>query len=350
MEETRLAEIATQYLLPLFSGAILDGSTKLKSGGKRVAFIDPCTIAFRVKPEDPYRLRMRRSQAFAKMNSTNVVEKDVVEAFAEVLETIAPGLNTGYENDLLSTFQRRVVAKATADSGTENIILRAIDQLALWATRLYEGKPVVASIGFTSDPSNATVTFHEISQLDFSSVLSNGFDTLLSFDFEGRLGGHFPLAQSGVAPAFAPYRQGLVAEWAKQGRVALVLNRLGEILVFKDQKLLFARRSGIWHFLTHEPVLTQMGYYEKAVRTAVYESCLDASFARTGACVGLLSSSKGAKWKELVPSLDDHLDAQNSVKTKAIAQMVGNKPARTCSICILHEKCWYSSSLDRDLV
>ena len=69
-----------------------------------------------------------------------------------------------------------------------------------------------------------------------------------------------------------------------------------------------------------------MGYYGNAVRNAVYESCLNASFARTGACVGLLSSSKEAKWKELVPSHDDHLDVQNSVKTKAIAQMIGGKP------------------------
>jgi hypothetical protein len=128
-----------------------------------------------------------------------------------------------------------------------------------------------------------------------------------------------------VPASFSPYRQAPIAAWAKDGKIALALNRLGEILVFRDGKLLFARRAGVWHFLTHEPVLAQMGGYHPNVRRAIYESCLNAPCARTGACVGLIGGEYASKWREIVPSEDDHLDAMKSTKTQALAQVVQGK-------------------------
>jgi hypothetical protein len=102
---------------------------------------------------------------------------------------------------------------------------------------------------------------------------------------------------------------------------------VGEILILRDQKLYFARRSGKWHFLTHEPVLSQMGGPDnRAVRQAVHESCLDASFARTGACVGLVTTGNLSKWKSIVTSEADHISKQASLKAKALHLMVGDKP------------------------
>jgi hypothetical protein len=161
-------------------------------------------------------------------------------------------------------------------------LLAAVDQLAVWATRLYEGKPITAAVGFVPSDAGTGPTISEISDEDFSSVLSNGFDTLLSFDLQGRLFGYQALEQPSTGSRFAPYRQSAIANWAYNGKVALVLNRLGEILILKDGKLLFARRSGRWHFLTHESISAQMGGPQNLeLRQAVYESCLDASFART---------------------------------------------------------------------
>ncbi len=118
-----------------------------------------------------------------------------------------------------------------------------------------------------------------------------------------------------------------MAEWAREGKVALVLNRLGEILILKDGKLLFARRSGRWHFLTHEWISAQMGGPQNLeLRQAVYESCLDASFARTGACIGLITSTHAARVKTLVPKAEDHLNPAVSVKAKAIAKMIKGEP------------------------
>lgn len=337
MDMPILRSLAKEHLLPFFSGAELGGNPATSSSREEcVALVDPCTIAFKVQRADNYRLRLRRSQPFAKLRTQRVTEKHVVEAFASVVREIEPGLSTTYRADLLSTFQRRVVAHAVAGDATSRAtILGALDQLAAWASRLYEGRSIAGALGFAPGVKGSGPSLQEICEKDFSSVLSNGFDTLLTFDFYGKLLGYDALPDNTlVAPAgpgtpspvsrssFAPHRQGPIADWAKEGRIVLSLNRLGEILVFKDRRLLFARRSGRWHFLTHAPVLTQMGRDAAYVGRSVYESCLDASFARSGACIGIVAQRHMHEWEKVAPFEDDYLDEPKSVKAKTVASML----------------------------
>jgi hypothetical protein len=130
MEEGLLRELAEEYLLPLFSGAQLDNRQASHSGHQHVAFSDPCTLLFKVSRRDPYRLVLRRSQPFAHLGSGLVTEKQVVEAFVEVVKGIEPGLKTSYKADLLATFQRRVVATAIAAPSARAVVLDVLDQLA----------------------------------------------------------------------------------------------------------------------------------------------------------------------------------------------------------------------------
>jgi hypothetical protein len=215
MDKSTLIQIATDHLLPLFSGAKLTTSKASTARQKTVAFDGPCVIQFKVSGRDRYRLRMQRSQAFDRRAGGGVTEFRVVQAFASIVREIEKGLDTNYRSDLLSTFQRRIVARATGNAGNRDTLLSAIDRLALWATRLYEGRPIAAAIGLTPTKSSADVGLSDIGQTDFSSVLSNGFDTLLSFDFEGRFSGRYSLVEPETASTFAPFRQGAVASWAK---------------------------------------------------------------------------------------------------------------------------------------
>ena len=228
MNEPLLRELADEYLLPLFSGTELLGPVDPSGPGQQcVAFDNPCTIAFKVDREDDYRLLLYRSQPFAQVGSALVTERHVVNAFVNVVREISPGLETSYKEDLLSTFQRRVVASAIATEQSQGVVLAVLDQLARWATRLYEGKPISAALGLDPNDVGGAVTLKEIRHEDFSAVLTNGFDTLISFDSEGNLIGHNTLVQPNPMPSFAPYRQGPVAAWENNGRIALVLNRLG---------------------------------------------------------------------------------------------------------------------------
>lgn len=327
MDEQLLREVAEEFLQPLISGSHLDATAATsKKGHALVAFNSPCQIEFKADKADLYRLSLRRSQPFEKAGVGPVTEKKVIEAFVDVVRTMAAGLATVYKADILAAFPRRVVAKALSDDlARQETILAALDQLSLWAGQQYEGKPITAAVGFDPQLDDGSVSLSEFSKEAFSSVLSNGFDTLLTCSFTGEVAGLQTLSPPAQAPLFSPYRLGAVSEWAQNGRIALVLNRIGEILVFQDSELRFARKSGRWHFLTHAPVITQMGGPDsKDLRKAVYATCLDASFARTGACIGIVTSGHIKDWPTLAVSADDHIGS-NSTKAKALTAMVAGR-------------------------
>ena len=185
---------------------------------------------------------------------------------------------------------------------------------------------------FSKRPLRATpvpapsVSLTEFVDHDFGAVLSNGHDTILEFNFQGNFHGHKPLSLANRAQPFCPYRQAHIAEWttAHERRIAFTLNRLGDILIYHDHMLVFARRAGAWHFLTHSPVIQQMNVPRNPnLRVAIYETCLDASFARTGACIGVVQVDAGSAWRGVIAPAD-MISGQVSVKTRALTKLIGD--------------------------
>lgn len=325
MEQSLLRDIAEKFLQPLISGSRLNpGHEQSANTAQRVAFKTQCKIAFKVDGKDDYRLILERSQPFGR-DSVAVSEKRVIESFVDVAQSMADGLNSAYKTDIVNALPRRVVAKALSDDPIQQeTILGALDQLSLWAGQQYEGKPIAAAVGFDPNATSGTMSLPDFAKEPFSSVLSNGYDTLLTCSNTGNVTGLETLNAPEELPLYSPYRLGKISHWARSGRTALVLNRTGEILVFKDGELRFARRSGRWHFLTHEPVITQMGGPDqKELRKAVYATCLDASFARSGACIGITTIPNPNVWKQAV-SAADLLDG-NSTKAHVLNKIVAQR-------------------------
>lgn len=324
-----LREISNEFLVPFFSGASILKDARVSSDkDPLVDLVDDNNIAFKLASDDTQRLVIRRRQPFSKEKDV-VPETSVIEAFVSVLAEMGATLNGPLRRDLLSTFQRRVVARSVAAlDSDESVLLSGIDQLANWANRLYEGSPISAAIGFRNRPSAVPLLpFEQFVRDDFAALLSNGHDTLLEFDFEANFLGHTTLEMGEPAP-FCPYRQTPIALWTTKAerRVALTLNRLGEILVLRDGRLLFARRSGRWSFLTHRPVITQMGTaLDRALRTSVYTSCLDASFARTGACIGVIEIENLSQTRQQFINREDNLSYGNSAKVRAAKRIISGK-------------------------
>ena len=99
------------------------------------------------------------------------------------------------------------------------------------------------------------------------------------------------------APRYFPICYEAIALQSKDNKVAVTLNSKGEILVFAQTQLMFAKRRGDWIYFPHDSIIKQLsntGGGTKEIRQSIYESCLDASFARSGACIGLLTE-KGIK-------------------------------------------------------
>lgn len=328
MEQQLLRQIADRYLVPFFSGARIDDTASASNPREStVSFINPQVIGFKVDRADTYRLCLRRDQPFAKRDDP-ARETRVIEAFVSILRSMGAALSSSLKDDLLSTFQRKVVAYAVADIGHGTELLAIIDQMALWANRLYEGAPIASAIGIRPRSGGDTpgLSLNAMSSHDFGLVLSNGFDSLLEFDKDLQLLGHRVLA-SPTAAHSCPWRHAAIAGWtaADRKRIAVVLNRLGEILVFRGGQLLFARRGGHWHFLTHGPITRQMAVpKDPLIRSAIYETALDASFARTGACFGVVRAGLGSYAAKVIAA-SDFLSPAVSTKAATVAQIVGGR-------------------------
>lgn len=329
MDEPLLREITERYLLPFFSGARLDAQSESSSArDQTVAFVvNQQTIAFKVNKHDGYRLHIRRDQSFSAVTSP-AGEFNLIQAFIECLGSMESILTQDLKDEFLSTFQRRVIARAIAPEGKYKTILSAIDQISTWASRLYEGAPICSAIGISPGAEKpSSITLKSIGSSDFGAVLSNGIDTLLEFNQDLEFVKHHVLDLPLVTEKISPWRHRAIAEWTNGavGRIALVLNRLGEILIFIQGQLLFAKRSGAWHFLTHDPVVSQMSVPKNPyVRQAIYETLLDASFARTGACIGVVRHRASQRWTELVNE-SDRLDPANSDKAVTIHKIISGR-------------------------
>ncbi len=320
MEQDQLRRIAEEYLVPLFSGAWLAGAVASTPQDQRVARLDSRSLAFKVDGSDTYRLILRRGEKFG------LPARQIVKSFVDVLKEIEPALSAVYEPDVLRTLQRKVLARAIAGGDMHDSILSGIDWLETRADRPYEGQSVTAALGFDPQAEGAGLTLEELCSLGFSAVLSNGVDTMVRVDPRGYVTGHESLETPGVLPSFAPYFQAALAAWAVDGRVALALTQMGELLIFKDSQLLLAKRSGRWHFLTHRPIVTRMPVPNPiAIRRAVYESCLDASFANRGACIGVVMKNCEGQWEEVVMR-EDRLCNRDSLKAKALDLLIAGRP------------------------
>ncbi|MGO8100448.1 hypothetical protein AB9F46_08535 [Rhizobium leguminosarum] len=327
MDEDLLREISEKYLLPFFSGAMIGNSISSSPFDRTTAFLDPQTIGFKVHRTDTYRLLFRRDQPFAQKGDS-AREARVLEAFVTLLGRMSTELQGPLKEDLLSTFQRRIVSEASTEPGEGDNLLKLIDQMALWASRLYEGAPITSAIGI--DPAvqgSRSLPLSSIAGEDFFAVLSNGIDSMLTLSRHLNLTGHIVLGSSPSESGYCPWRYTAIANWTSSGngRIAVVLNRLGEILIFRDGQLLFARRGGNWHFLTHAPVLRQMPVPKtEAIRQAIYETALDASFARTGACIGVIASGRAKMAEEMIAETDI-LANRLTNKSKALGKIIAGK-------------------------
>jgi hypothetical protein len=179
------------------------------------------------------------------------------------------------------------------------------------------------------DPSaSGTVDIGLVWKESFAPVLSNGMDTLLIVDAASRVTNLLAAPVSSAdAPSFSPYRYRSLAEWAVDDRIAVSLNRNGEILVFRGGCLRFALRAGGWQHFTHEAALRAIHLpHKKAVKTALYETLLDVSFARTGGCLAVVENGNGSQLVGTVAHSDrlDPLPPEpRSTKGQLLATAVG---------------------------
>ncbi len=234
---------------------------------------------------------------------------------------------------LISNTVSRVIAKSIVDDDDSNKILkvaRFIETLERWSGETYEGHRIAVSIGIDmNDIDSDGPTFEEYTKNDFSKVLTNGYDTLVEFSVGNNFIGYQTL---NISPEIhnSPFRYTTFSKYTEgNNKIALVLNRNGEILIFKSGNLFFAKRRGDWRLFAYNSVLRQLAFksrkLDRKLMESLYESILDVSFARTGACIGIVQQSKYKTFSNDERVNDsDYFGKNESDKTKVLLTAINN--------------------------
>jgi hypothetical protein len=264
-----------------------------------------------------YRVQLLRSQAFTPQ------EKLLVGVFVKELAEIANQADAAHFPDLMNAIPRRVLSTilpANTGRGTLDEAIRGFEALA---SQTYEGHPVVVALGITGTVGYGPINLEELWREDFSRVISNGFDSMYRCGSDGRVSNVVYLPPP-ASVEFAPHRLGSIAHWCRGNRVGIVLNRSGEVLVFKDRRLQFAKRRGAWRYYPHDSVVMRLRVGNPSLRRAVYESCLDVSFARTGGCVAVLTRALPSRLARVLATRD-LIDRNEVTRTKLLARAINNR-------------------------
>lgn len=251
---------------------------------------DPRAVLVKPDPSSDHCFRIRKAYRFEED------DLEIITKFVQALREKLTAAGQPFFQYLIDKCPQDVVAFSMQPRGVDDYLVPSIiTLLRKWSSETYEGQRISVSIGIDPSPNPSRISNVHLSQIagqDYTKVLSNGMDTLLVLSPSGHVVEHITV-DSETTPstrltgsAFAPRRHRALARWTRNARVAFALNRHGEILAFRNERLRFAFRRGVWSHFAHSAMIERMGGARNLMR-AVYATSLDVSFARTGGCIAV---------------------------------------------------------------
>lgn len=295
ISQSEFRHIINKYIMPLVAGTKV--VTCRKCSGKKTPEEDPSVhyLALGAKDAPVHPMHLSRGQAFTK-DEKRLID-DILDRWNEVFSAhqIAP--------KHIGVVAEQCKLEAIADfmdPGSSELLLNLLEAMMDWSGQSYEGQRIAFSLGVeTREKKKKGVFLDDILEEDFLKVTSSGTDTLLVCGADGSVLRHESLFEpdqaklneldDGAHNLYAPLAFISIAQWAVGQRFAVTLTVDGEILLFKNGSLVFARRRGKWIFFTHSAYIAGMGRQRLShgVRKALYQTILDVSFRRTGGCLGM---------------------------------------------------------------
>lgn len=367
MEKQEFYKVVNKLILPLFTGSVIEGEQESSSRDSEVAFEKRNTLLIKSSKTDEYRLILKRGRPFQPF------EVNLLKSILGELEQIsALGIQ---EESFTKVLQENAIEKAICDSICDGESAKSmfgiINHLENWSARTYEGSRVAIGIilNLSSEAQDGGLNYEEVMNQDFFSLLSDGEQSYVEFDKKGNLLGYVQLDKVKKVPCIAPCPYEMLARYCNERRIGIVLTTYGDLLIFKNRNLLFAKRLGDWNVYSHEEViqlLSNRGNYSlKDIRRSVYYTALDTSFAYCGGCLVYLNKDgvQGAlahinahdilseKYYEMKKNIEienainsgnkkllalvesryslsyeEFLKQNNCVKSRTVRRIIGNKP------------------------
>ncbi len=286
MNKSRFLEFVKDYVLQMFTGSEIIGEEPSSPRDMTVAQGDSGAIKIKFSREDDYRVIVKRAQPFKNFEIHLV--RSIIEESRKVINLSS---SDEYRHGLESLIIEKAICRSLSSSSSKTLAM-LLTELAYWGQRTYEGRHT--SIGFIvtrkncGKSTNPNLHISRFMEKDFSALLSDGKNSFIEISADGYVSNYIYSTKQIDSNLFAPYPYLKLASLCVGSRIGVCLNEEGEIMLFKDKNLLFAKRGGRWVCFTHDEIVSKLsehaGEFED-VRRAIYLSALDTSFNRFGGCI-----------------------------------------------------------------
>ncbi len=288
MEKTDFVEFLKSNVLSIFTGSEIVGEEPSSARDALVALGSGGSLLVKFRKNDEERLVIKRIQPFKNF------EVNLVKAILTELLTLYNGqLGKG---EYFPVLQNYIIEKAICESVSETsseTILKIVSEMTKWGNRTYEGQR--ALFGFlicsVKAPKNVNPNLHisKILNENFGAVIADGMKTCLKISSDGYLLNYLQVPDARDQDIPAPFEYIDMGNMCTGSRVGVTLSRTGDILLFHQKSMVFAKKCGVWSRYSHEEIISRIAdktsEQADSTRKSIYLSALDVSFARTGGCV-----------------------------------------------------------------
>ena len=285
--------IIERYIKPLIYGADLRGP--VENGGKRrdaVAFDTIHRLVIAVPERRDLSFILERPLPFTEE------EKKLVETVMHRVHKDA--IHTSGAFHLLACNAVEEALALHVSPEYPETVYKVLQLYNQWAAETHEGKKLVHTIGICPVKNHKkSPSIFALKETSAIKKLAADEGCMLTVAGDGSLLGMENTATKNNAlrknhSILAPVSMTDIALWTNTGgKIAIRLTAGGEILIFKNKTLVFARRRSLWRCLPHKRMLEELitandNTEEREAQLATYLTMLDLAFSRTGACLGVL--------------------------------------------------------------
>lgn len=286
MNKTRFLEFVHDYILKMFTGSSIIGEEESSPRDNIVAQGDSGAVKVKFSREDNYRVIIKRAQPFKNFEMHLI--KSIVEEMHKINDL---NITDDYKKGLKNLIIEKAICKSLTNSSSKTLSA-LLNEISYWGQRTYEGKPTALGFIVTNkkmgSKTNQSLHISKFLQKDFSALLTDGQSSFMEISADGFVSNYVSYSKVVDYNLFAPYKHLTLATLATGTKVGVCLSEQGDVLIFKNKSLLFAKKSGVWVCFSHDEIVgklsEQAGEYED-VRKAIYVSALDTSFNRCGGCI-----------------------------------------------------------------
>ena len=216
-----------------------------------------------------------------------------------------------------------------------NNIIGHINKMEEWAAQTYENQKICFAIGIIGNICvKNCVNIFNIYDDDLIKVITSAIDTVIVCDINGNIINYEVISGYKGNEYIVPYAFRKIAAWTYGNKSAIVLTSRGEILIFYNMEMMYAKRNGTWYSvnirsLEHlmDGVLKKRDFAikdnKRKFKDSIIATCIDVSFRHTGARIGIVDC-EGEDLKDIIHE-DDMLDKSNKERVKFFNMVIRDK-------------------------